>query len=360
MATQEQEAQELTDKVLNIRYALEKLNKQKQDTETALKTLTQEKDELEKTNKWYLEANKTFEEKLASLNNQILAKQNELEQAQWVYKEEIDKKFKIIETRTIELNNKEKDISNREDNIMRDEARQIEAQKNVESAVLQAEHMEKQNAVKEVELNRTKQNQDTYQEVLKQKEDQLGQKEAHLTLFDKSLLERESTLIGKLNKLTEMEVQLVQLKNAIDNDRVNLENEKNSSSYVLRALNEVQTRCITNVGQQITEDMIKKIRESVTNIMDPVTTEPSIVDRTVLYTAPVATPEVPEDVVTNEVVETPTEEEKQQEPAQYDKEINKTGMWEPNETTPEDVPPTEEAKPVKKVAKRKITFKTKK
>lgn len=330
MATQEQEAQELTDKVLNIRYALEKFNAQKLETEETVKNLLREKDALEKTNKEYTEANKTFEAKLSELNTQIQDKKNELEQAQGVFKDEIDKKFKDIEDRTLALDKKERVVKGREDMIMRDEARIIESQKNVESAVLQAEHMEKQNAIKEVELKRISLNHDTFQETLKFKEDQLMQKEWHLNLFDKSLLERESTLIGKLNTLALRESQLVQLKNAIDNDRVNLENEKNRNGYLMRALNDIQIRCITNVGQKITEQVIADIKNNVLDIEKTIPIKPSIVDKTFLDVAPVVEEETPETQEDEEVVQTSTEEEKQAEPSQDDKEIDKKKLWHPN------------------------------
>ena len=76
--------------------------------------------------------------------------------------------------------------------------------------------------------------------------------------FNKSLLEREASVLAKLNTLSTWEMQLTQLKNAIENDRVNNLNEKNRNSYVLQVLQEMQIRCITNIGQKITEDVINK------------------------------------------------------------------------------------------------------
>ena len=171
MVNQEQEAQELTEKVLNIRYIFEKLTKQKNDMEVEMKTLEAKTSELHKTNEEYLKANREFEKKLADLNTQILAKQVELEQAQGVFKDEIDKKFAEIDQRKIEQDRRDRELAERETQIMRDEAQNIEMQKNNEASVLVAEHQEKQNAIKEVELKRGNDNLNLFNEVLKKKED---------------------------------------------------------------------------------------------------------------------------------------------------------------------------------------------
>jgi hypothetical protein len=105
-------------------------------------------------------------------------------------------------------------------------------------------------------------------------------------------MDREATLIGKLSTLDQREHQLTQLKNAIENDKTNLENDKNRNSYVLRVLNDVQTRCITNVGQKITEDTINSIKDKILDISKPTIMEPSLVDKSILNEIP-TTIEVP-------------------------------------------------------------------
>jgi hypothetical protein len=115
-------------------------------------------------------------------------------------------------------------------------------------------------------------------------------------------------VVAKLNTLSQRETQLSQLKNAIDNDRANFENDKNRNSYVLKVLQEIQTRCITNIGQKITEEIADKIRASVMDQMKPTEFIPNIVDKTIIEPAPAQDPEIP-----GEVVES-TQEEPVQEP----------------------------------------------
>lgn len=115
-------------------------------------------------------------------------------------------------------------------------------------------------------------------------------------------------MVAKLNTLSQRETQLSQLKNAIDNDRANFENDKNRNSYVLKVLQEIQTRCITNIGQKITEEIADKIRASVMDQMKPTEFIPNIVDKTIIEPAPAQDPEIP-----GEVVES-TQEEPVQEP----------------------------------------------
>lgn len=123
--------------------------------------------------------------------------------------------------------------------------------------------------------------------------------------FNKSLLEREASVLGKLNTLSTWEMQLTQLKNAIENDRVNNLNEKNRNSYVLQVLQEMQIRCITNIGQKITEDVINKIRSSILNIEEPQVMQPSIVNKDEII-PPVVEEDEPETIPTVVVDETAT------------------------------------------------------
>jgi hypothetical protein len=177
MVDQAKEAQDLTDKVLNIRFALEKLTAQKTGLEQDIKVIEAKHATLLKDNENYVLANKEFEKKIADLNVQCLAKQVEIEQAKNVYKDEIDKKFQEIEDTKAKQDRKEKELIEKENQVMRAESVMIEQQKNNESSVLQAEHMEKQNAIKEVELKRLAENQTIFQEVLKGKEEQITVKE---------------------------------------------------------------------------------------------------------------------------------------------------------------------------------------
>lgn len=295
--TAEQEAQELTDKVLNIRFTLEKITKQKNDIEDQIEEANKQLDSNKKQNEEYIKANDILEKKVIDLDVQIKAKTAELDEANATFKTEIDQKFAEIDKKKLEQDAIENDLFSRENKVMKDEAQVIQKQKDIEATALGLEHIQKQNAVKEVELKNMEAVQNGVQEVLKAKEDQINVKAQRMDDFERSLLEREGTLIGKLNKLQEWEQTLMALKNAIENDRVNNENEKNRNVYVLRALDEVQKRCITNVGQAITEQVIVGIKKSVLNIAEYIPDNSVIVDKNELEPATVdaiVTPEAEE------------------------------------------------------------------
>lgn len=247
------ESQDLTNKVLNIKFALEKLNQQKLDLEKENQAANDHNAAVRKENAEFVEANKIFEHRLAVLNQEIKEKEEELAKANVVYKTEITAKFAEIEERTKKVEEREKAVLDKEKWIEKQSSIIHEDKKANEMIVLQAENQEKVNAVKTVELRQKADNQATFQMVLEQKEQDLSQKIGFNELFKASLIEREQGLISKVNTIARREAQLIQLKNAIDNDRVNSENEKNQNSYILRALDEIQKWCITNVGKTITQ-----------------------------------------------------------------------------------------------------------
>lgn len=313
MADPVKESQDLTNKVLNIRFALEKLNNQKQDLEASIKELQATELGLKKTNEEFLNANREFEKRLADLNIQIQAKKVELSEQVAKFQDEIDNKFKEIDETKAKQDKREKQQNDMDAELTNREVMVIEKQKNAESAVLLAEHMEKQNAVKEVELKNQANNLEQIKLVLDQEKQKIADKAWHQDAYERSLLEKETQVVAKLNTLSQRETQLSQLKNAIDNDRANFENDKNRNSYVLKVLQEIQTRCITNIGQKITEEIADKIRASVMDQMKPTEFIPNIVDKTILEPAPIQEPEAPEEVA-EPVVEESTGEEPVQEP----------------------------------------------
>ena len=346
MVTPEKEAQDLTDKVLNVRFALEKLNKTKSDLETELKVNQTENERLKKENQWFLDSKIQFEKMLAELNIQIQAKKIELEKQTGIFKAEIDGKFQEIadtklaqDKRNNELDAKEADIANRE-------VISIEKDKNAQASMLIAEHNEKQNAVAKVELDQRSLNIEQAHLILKQKEDQHTQRQSKLDLYEKSNIDRENLAVSKLNTLANREEQLTQLKNALDADRTNMENDKNRNQYVLRLLQELQTRCITNIGQKMTEDAINKITSNITDQIKLTTYTPTIVDKTLIEPAPVQEPEVPEAVTEPTVEEVPDEDTKW---------VVETIL--PQETAPVQETPeisTEPVEPVQEVVKKPI------
>jgi hypothetical protein len=50
------------------------------------------------------------------------------------------------------------------------------------------------------------------------------------------------------------------------------EKEKNEHYYILKVLQEVQTRCITNVGEKITKDTIEDIKHRILPKDEPIST----------------------------------------------------------------------------------------
>lgn len=340
------ETQALTDQVLNIKFTLEKLQQQKQDLEVATKTLATENARLMKSNEDFDQANKTFEEKLQTINAQIKIKEDELASSSSVFKDEIDKQFKEIEGQRADLVQREKAVVNREAQVSRDIQEIQQQQTSIEKTALDLEAKEKMLAVREVEIKQQSDNQTTFHSILQQKEEQVNAKDNHNKLFETSLLEREQALIGKTNTIAQREAQLIQLKNAVDNDKVNHENEKHKNSYVLKVLESIQNRCITNVGQKITEIVINGIREKVLDIYEPVEHIQPIVDKNIAKPAPVVEVEVPAIDPVQEVTLTPT--------PQHEEVVTEPAQEEPIVVGDEP----EDQKP-KKVAKRKIIFKNK-
>jgi hypothetical protein len=176
MADPVKESQDLTDKVLNIRFALEKLNKQKQELEETIKELQATELGLKKTNEEFLNANREFEKRLADLNIQIQAKKVELSEQVVKFQDEIDNKFKEIDETKAKQDKREKQQNDMDAELTNREVMVIEKQKNAESAVLLAEHMEKQNAVKEVELKNQANNLEQIKLVLDQEKQKIADK----------------------------------------------------------------------------------------------------------------------------------------------------------------------------------------
>ena len=243
------ETQVLTDKVLNIKFSLEKLNQQKTTLEAEVKELTATSVGLQRSNKEFQEANKTFEDKLKMINEEITAKKSELAQTEAVYKDEIAKKFAEVEARERVVDTREKKVRDQEQQIQREKTQIIEEKKNNTNIMTQAEQKEKQNAIREVELNQKESNTNIFQTILNQKEEQVAQEKAFNETYKKSVMEREQQMITKFNTIARREAELNQFKNAIDSDRANHENEKTKQSYILKVLQSVQERCITNVGK---------------------------------------------------------------------------------------------------------------
>lgn len=284
------ESQDLTEKVLNIRYALDKLQTQKQWLEEDVRKLEQSHKTLKTQNEEFQKANKDFEEKLKTLNEQIREKQKELATQEAVFKDEITSQFEKIEEEKKILIKRERDVEGKENKVMRDEADNAQKQRSFESTALALETKEKSLANKEIELKIKNDNFNTFELTLNQKQTNINDKESLLSKRETSLKLKETELNVKAESVTREIDQANTMKLALTIDRDNYEKEKTKNWYILRVLQEIQTRCISNVWEEITKNVIEDIKTKYLDFINQPepTIEPTIENI-------IDTPELPEE-----------------------------------------------------------------
>lgn len=269
MSTQEEEKQLLTDEILNLKFAKEKINKDLKDAEDVLADNKKQNEELVAQNKAYEEENKKKQKDLEEINDQLTEKRKQFEEADTLYKEEIDRRMNNAETAEKEANEKLAGVIDREITVAkREENASVKEAENL-AVCDQLETKEKEINAKEVMLNERSNNLSNIEELLNHKKLQLDAKEASQVEYEASLRARETEIVSKFNAISKSQIALNQQATAIENERVNLENNKHKFGYVMRALEDVQTWCITNIGKELTMDIVEDIKSKILDIAQP-------------------------------------------------------------------------------------------
>lgn len=275
------EAQELTEKVLNVRFALEKLHTQKEWLESDVAKLQQTNDLLEKQNSDYKTQNDKFEKQLKEINEKIKEKQVELDSQEAVFKDEINKQFKEIESKTAELNKREKDLNGKASRIEKEKATVLDSGKAQEQTAIRLEAKEKELLLKEHDIKTKNDNLELFISTVNKKEDAVRERENKNVERENSLNKREQELLSKLEIIKKDQSNNDNIKRAIDIEREHLDKEKDRIQPMYNALKELQNRYISNNMKEISQKVIDTVIDRLypvqeeTTIITPTITEPT-------------------------------------------------------------------------------------
>lgn len=322
-----QEEQNLTEKVLNIKYALDKLEKNKQETEASLKI---KKDELE----WLenkIKIQQAENEKISTEAQELLVKldkvKNDLATQQMKYAEDITQKQEEIRLEREKIHKEKNELSLKEDKMIKRELSYNDKETALKTWTMRLEMKEKELQEKEDNLINKSDRLDAFAEALSSREQALTEKNAKFESWEKSLQTREDKII-KTQEEQAMEKNLLETRQlSINRDYENIIKERADTQKFIMVLSELQWRFIDHM--KVEKEPQKILDSFLENYHKPV---------------PVITPkeEVDED----------------------DREISKEWLGFPNETeTPEEnekfvETTTNEVVEIKK-PKRKITIKKK-
>lgn len=275
------EAQELTEKVLNVRFALEKLHTQKEWLESDVAKLQQTNDLLEKQNSDYKTQNDKFEKQLKEINEKIKEKQVELDSQEAVFKDEINKQFKEIESKTAELNKREKNLNGKASRIEKEKATVLDSGKAQEQTAIRLEAKEKELLLKEHDIKTKNDNLELFISTVNKKEDAVRERENKNVERENSLNKREQELLSKLEIIKKDQSNNDNIKRAIDIEREHLDKEKDRIQPMYNALKELQNRYISNNMKEISQKVIDTVIDRLypvqeeTTIITPTITEPT-------------------------------------------------------------------------------------
>lgn len=272
------EAQELTEKVLNVRFALEKLHTQKEWLESDVAKLQKTNDLLEKQNSDYKIQNDKFEKQLKEINEKIKEKQVALDSQEAVFKDEINKQFKEIESKTAKLNKREKDIDGKASRIEKEKATVLDIGKAQKQTAIRLEAKEKELLLKEHDIKTKNDNLELFISTVNKKEDTVREKENKNIERKNSLTKREQELLSKLEIIKKDQSNNDNIKRAIDVEREHLNKEKDRIQPMYNVLKELQNRYISNNMKDISQKVIDTVIDRLypaqeETIITPTTTE---------------------------------------------------------------------------------------
>lgn len=236
---------------------------------------------MEKQNSDYKTQNDKFEKQLKEINEKIKEKQVELDSQEAVFKDEINKQFKEIESKTAELNKREKNLNGKASRIEKEKATVLDSGKAQEQTAIRLEAKEKELLLKEHDIKTKNDNLELFISTVNKKEDAVRERENKNVERENSLNKREQELLSKLEIIKKDQSNNDNIKRAIDIEREHLDKEKDRIQPMYNALKELQNRYISNNMKEISQKVIDTVIDRLypvqeeTTIITPTITEPT-------------------------------------------------------------------------------------